>query len=381
MDKSIDKRLKGNQEKTLIPLSGGLDSRWMVARAHELGVNPISSFTMGSPESEDRKYAHLVAESLNINQKFFDINAEAIWDDAKQYSYVSDAMSMIYGPIQNFQPYRSYKSKKHTIIAPQMCDAIFGSTLFKKKPKTLITKSHWDNESENILENIFSIIDTYSLKRIFQQEFYKKINNQYLEASRKYIEKDKMPIYCYFKLLMNEHGRRGTLGGNIVNNLFFETRMPSYDNDLMEFAFRVPIHLKQNQLLYRYTFSRKYRNLATIQRQGTNLPINVSNLRLDLKQLENKIINRAKKTKLNSQIMKIGRWNKPSYIQYANWFRKELRMNAESMILNNKTLERGIFNENGIKAILYEHLNGQADHFRLIWQIINLEYFYRNFID
>jgi hypothetical protein len=268
-----------------------------------------------------------------------------------------------------------------TIIAPQMCDAIFGSTLFKKRPQILINKKKWDQQSEDILTGMFNLVDINFLKLVFQPEFFKRIEDLYLNVPRRYIEKDKRQIYCYFKLLMNEHGRRGTLGGNLINNLFFNTRMPSYETKLMEFAFNVPVTLKENQYLYRYTFSRNYPQLARIPRQGTNLPINVSNLRLAFKQIENRIINRAKKTKLNDLILNVNRWNRPTYIQYAEWFRNELMEKSQSLILDKKTLSRGIYIEEGLRRILNAHFSGQNDHFRLIWQIINLEYFYRNFID
>jgi asparagine synthase (glutamine-hydrolysing) len=381
LETSVKQQTLGQKDKFLIPLSGGLDSRWMVSLVHDFGIAPISSFTMGSEETEDRKYAAIVAQKLKIDQTYFEIEVTPIWEDSRHYSYISDAMSMIYGPIQNFQPYRHYQGKKNYVITPQMCDAIFGSTLFKKRLKNLTKKKTWDIESERIFIELFSLFDSHYLKLIFNPDIFESIAIKYRDIPFRYIEKDKKPIFCYFKLLLNEHGRRGTLGGNIVNNLFFQTRMPSYDNNLVDFAFNLPIYLKQNQYLYRHAFNRKYKKLASIPRQGTNLPINVSNIRLNLKQFENKVINRAKKTPLNNYVKKFNRWNKPSYIRYSDWFKNELRFQTESLILDKQTIGRGIFIEDGLKKVLNEHFTSKVDHHRLIWQIINLELFFRNFID
>jgi asparagine synthase (glutamine-hydrolysing) len=378
---AVERQTVDKNQKILIPLSGGLDSRWVIALAKDLGVDPLITFTMGSEKSEDQVYARMVAKHLNTDHTAFDIQPEILWSDAKHFSYLSDAMSIIHGPIQNFQPYRHFFKKSQYVIAAQMCDALFGSTLFKRRIRSLMLKKNWDDHAKRIFLEIFMLTTNLEVESILHPKVYDNISDSYLEIPKHYIEKDKKPIFCYFKLLLNEHVRRGTLGGNVVNNLFFETRMPSYDNDLIEFAFNLPIQLKINQFLYRYSFSQRYPALAKIPREGTRLPINVSNFHLNQKQLENRVINRAKKTKLKKYIERLDRWNKPSYVSYAEWFNNELRSQVETFILDKRTLGRGIFIEEGIKKILNEHFSVKADHHRLIWQIINLELFYRNFID
>ena len=80
-------------------------------------------------------------------------------------------------------------------------------------------------------------------------------------------------------------------------------------------------------------------------------------------------------------VKKINRWNKPSYTNYKGWFQFDLKSQMESIVLDRKTLSRGFFNKKGIQNLLYEHYHTEKNHARLIWQIINLEYFFRNFID
>jgi asparagine synthase (glutamine-hydrolysing) len=378
---AVERQTNDKNQKILIPLSGGLDSRWVISLANDLGVDPLIAFTMGSEKSEDQIYARMVASHLHADHTAFDFRPEMIWPDAKHFSYLSDAMSIIYGPLQNFQPCRHFFKNSHYVIAAQMCDALFGSTLFKRRIKSLMLKNKWDEHAEKNFLEIFLLATNHDVKSILQPQVFDTISDSYLEIPKQYIENDKRPIFCYFKLLLNEHVRRGTLGGNVVNNLFFETRMPSYDNDLIEFAFNLPIQLKINQFLYRYSFSQRYPALAKIPREGTGLPINASNLHINQKQFENRVINRAKKTKLKKYIDRFERWNKPSYVSYAEWFKNELKASIERFILDKKTFERGLFMEDGVKKILNEHFSAKKDHNRLIWQIINLELFYRNFID
>lgn len=379
--RATKRQLKNDRENILLSLSGGLDSRFVAALVDKAGVNNIASFTMGEMQSEDAVYAKIVAEKLGIDHKIFPILPEDIWKDAEYFSYVSDGMSMISGPIQNFEPLRNYQNKSQVTLSSQMCDAFLGSTLSRTKLQKVVRKDRLDKESENIIKNIFKIFIPAQVKQIFTPEFYGKIDINSSAVPGKYISENFHPLHCYFNLLINEHGRRGTLGGNIVNNLFFETRMPSYDNDLIDFSYRLPIELKQNQYAYKESFIRMFPELAKIKREGTNLPIDVSKSRLQLKILERKIIGRLKTTPVNKIIKNISRWNKPSYVSYDKWFRQELKQKTEDLLFDSKTLSRGVFSEEGLRNLLNEHYHTEKNNSALIWQIINLEYFFRNFID
>ena len=378
---AMSRQVTGNKDEILFPLSGGLDSRWVISLADKSNIiKPLTSFTMGEDNSEDIIYAKMIASKLGLEHFTYKISPLDIWRDAKKFSYISDAMSLIYGPTQIYEPLKSlFHNYKITLIS-QMCDAVFGSTLHRRRLKTIMKKKKFDNESENIMINIFSIYQN-KLERIFQRSFLEKIKNNYRHVPEKYIDKNRKPIHAYFNLLMNEHGRRGTLCGNIVTNLFYETRMPSYDNELMNFAYKLPLELRKNQFVYRFAFSKMFPELASIPRESNSLPINTSDFRLNMKILENNIIIKLKSTPMNKILQNISKWNKSNYVNYKEWFNNELRQNIENIILDKKTFSRGIYNENGVRNLLFEHYSTRNDHSKLIWQIINLEYFFRNFID
>jgi len=202
-----------------------------------------------------------------------------------------------------------------------------------------------------------------------------------LSVPLKYIQSKMHPLHTYFLLLMNEHGRRGTLSGNIMNNLFLETRMPSYDYDLMDLAFRLPIELRKNQFIYRRAFSQTFPQLAKIPRQGYNLPINVSNTQYQLRAIENRIIGRLKFTPLNSIIQKFQRWNRPNYINYKKWFCHDLKKDIEDLIFDPITASHAMFNMVALRKLVDEHFYTKQDNSGLIWQVINLEYFLRDNFD
>lgn len=377
---AVKRQVQKNSEDILFSLSGGMDSRYVIALADQLGVRPITAFTMGEENSEDVLYAKLVAQHLNIDHQCFKISPFSIWKHAALFSYIADGMSMIYGPIQNIDPMAAYPSKKITLTS-QMCDALMGSTLYRKRIKKLLQKDLFDTEATSILQTIFTINSTANIQKTFITTFFKHISGYQHSIPDDYLDKQYHPVFSYFKLLMNEHGRRGTLGGNLIYNYFFETRMPSYDYDVIDFAFHLPVELKKQQYVYRQSFIRMFPELAKFPRQGTGFPIDVSNFRLNMKSLERRIIGRLKHTPASKIVQKFSRWNRPSYIHYKKWFSNELKNSLEELLFDSKTQSREIFDKEGITSILYEHYYTEKDHSWLIWQIVNLEYFFRNFID
>lgn len=374
--KSVERQTRKNRKDILISLSGGLDSRFVIAAAAKNEVDPLTVYTMGEQASEDVIYSGQVVKILGADQTIFKIQPENIWKDADYFSKISDSMSMIYGPIQGMTPLRHFNGKSQIKLTAQMCDAVFGNTLQRTRMQALMGKKVHDDESRNIITGIFNLLTEFQIKQVFTDEFYRKLENENIPGQ--YIEKYKLPMHSYFNLLMNEHGRRGTLGGNLIYNLMYETRMPSYDYDLMDLAYSLPIELRKNQFIYRRAFSGLFPELAEIPREGVGYPINISETKLKIKYLENKIIGRLKKTPASKFVNQFSRWNKPSYVSYAFWFRNELRTSLENFIKTEVPKYSEVFDVNGVNKIFEDHITQKADNTKLLWQTINLFYFLRN---
>jgi asparagine synthase (glutamine-hydrolysing) len=381
MIQSVKRQTHNETDRLLFPLSGGLDSRWILGVSNYLRINPLVTYTMGEKTSEDIIYATKVAEKLNTEHYTFTIDPTEIWKNAEKFSWISDGMSMIYGPIQSFTPVMFFKDKRNVIVASQMCDAIFGSTLARKRIKNLAGEKKLNMKSGSFLINIFNLFSDEILRRIFCKDYFNKIKDLYQETPSRYLSDNEAPIHIYYKLLMNEHGRRGTLGGNLVTNLFYRTRMPSYDYDLIEFAFNLPLGLRIDQYIYRRAFWEIFPELSKIPREGNNLPITAGKLKLRLMEYSNMIVKKLRNTPMEMILCRIPQLNRPAYVMYDKWFRKELKNRVEQFIFSKRLIERKIFKTDGLEDLFFEHFTGKFNHSHLIWQIINLEYFYRNYID
>lgn len=375
------KRQSSNADNLLIPLSGGLDSRYVAALYHQIGQRNVQTYTMGPEESEDQRYASQVAAQLGFQHFKLKIVPEKTWDVAGTFSYIADGMSSINTTLQNFQPFEHFAGKKQIISASQMCDALFGSTLARKRIRILKQNTEPRHITNELIINIFRLFDQNQIKQLFHPDAYKKIEGLYRIEPEKYCSDDRHPLYNYFLLLLTEHGRRGTFGGNVGANLFFEMRMPSYDNDVFNFGWDLPVIYKEHQYLYRMTFSRLFPELAKIKRQGYSLKINASNSRYELKLAESKIATLALNSPLRHVVKYYRPWIKPSYTNYNHWFQHELKDTLISFLMKDDLKCQALLNINYIKTLVSEHVEGKRDHAALLWQIINLEHIFRNFIE
>jgi asparagine synthase (glutamine-hydrolysing) len=73
---------------------------------------------------------------------------------------------------------------------------------------------------------------------------------------------------------------------------------------------------------------------------------------------------------------KVG-FNAPS----GDWFRNLIRDQIYSLINSKVFSERGIYDVDAVKQMFAEHLTGDVNHQMVLWQIINLELWFRKFFD
>jgi asparagine synthase (glutamine-hydrolysing) len=371
-----------DNKKIFIALSGGLDSRFLAAIATKYLPENYITYTFGNPKNDDILFAREVAKILKTNHHEIMISAVEVWRFAEKFSYLADGMSMIDGPIQGIQAINNFKNNLEVLLAPQMADTMWGSTLNKNAVRKLLSVKKVQNHSLHLFNNIFNKIDIRYLNNLFTPDFLKMINPGYtLYDNYTELGLMKHPIYLYQMLLYYEYGRRCTFAGNLMNSYFFDFRIPSYDNELMEYSANLPLVLKNDQLLYIKTFTKYFPELAKIKRENTRLPISTPSMFLRLRYLELKIINRLLKTTLAPKIKTIERYNPHKYINYKQWFRSELNPFLKEILFDPKTMNRPFYKKNSIDILFTKQMNTEYDYSKLIWQIINLEYFLRTYMD
>lgn len=122
-----------------------------------------------------------------------------------------------------------------------------------------------------------------------------------------------------------------------------EVRPPLMEHRLVEFASRIPTHLKLNGAKLKYILRRVasryiHPSLITRKKQGFGFPL-------------------------------------------AYWMRDELREFLRQVVRESRFIENEIFNHDYVHNMIEEHIRGKRDHNFRIWIFMNLEIWYRIFIE
>jgi asparagine synthase (glutamine-hydrolysing) len=68
-------------------------------------------------------------------------------------------------------------------------------------------------------------------------------------------------------------------------------------------------------------------------------------------------------------------------VPVGKWFRGEMKDFVRDVLLDNRSLDRGIIRREAIEKYVSEHTSGERDHSYQIWSLLMLELWFREFID
>lgn len=138
-----------------------------------------------------------------------------------------------------------------------------------------------------------------------------------------------------------------------------ETRVPFLDNDLVDFALKIPNHLKINNFSSNVNENDLLNKAVIRNTQGKYI------LKKTLKKyLDDQILNNKKQG-----------FSSPD----ASWFRGESIEYVKSALKHSRLIKNGILNSSFIHAHIDEHLQGNFNHRLFVWSFLNLENFYSKY--
>jgi asparagine synthase (glutamine-hydrolysing) len=64
-----------------------------------------------------------------------------------------------------------------------------------------------------------------------------------------------------------------------------------------------------------------------------------------------------------------------------HWMRSEMKKDVTSLLLEQRTLQRGYFRRSAVERLLREHAGGHRDYSAIIWQLLVFELWHRNYLE
>lgn len=144
-----------------------------------------------------------------------------------------------------------------------------------------------------------------------------------------------------------------------------ETRVPFLDNDLVDFAMRVPVRLKLG-------------NLAEVVRLNENEPGYKTAKYFDKTQDGKLLLRKAMNTYIPDSVtrkVKQG-FSAPD----ASWFKGESIEYVRRLLFNNRARAYEFLDRETVQALVSEHLEGKENRRLLIWSLLNFERWSHSFL-
>jgi len=135
-----------------------------------------------------------------------------------------------------------------------------------------------------------------------------------------------------------------------------ESRVPYLDNDLVDFAMKIPASLKLGKI---------HEVFKAIQNQEDLNPFLQKNKDGKL------IFRKAMQNHLPQEI--INKTKQGFSAPDASWFKGESIAYIQNLFLKNDAKIYGFLDKNTVQEKIKEHLNGQHNHRLIIWSLLSLE--------
>jgi asparagine synthase (glutamine-hydrolysing) len=257
-----------------ILLSGGLDSRMLLAYLIEKGSQPLHSFTWGIPGCDDARFARELAKKAGSPHHFFELKPDWLLDKAEQAVRVTDGM----GNLVNLHAFATLDAEADlakVIYKGFLGDAMFGFGIRHQfwahydEPTRL--RAHYQVHTDQ------GVI-TFNEKEqndYFTDGFKHQVGNSVFDAYIAGMDDSRSEILANQRLYFDYRQRvpRMTIKGVEVVRTQAMVRLPFADNDLVEFSIKVPPGLLYERRLMKDAFIREFPKLAQVPVTDTGLPL------------------------------------------------------------------------------------------------------------
>lgn len=355
------RRIPDDHPRCLL-LTGGLDSRLlagMLARTNHTR-QPLLSNTIGHNRALDQLYAAQLAAELGFDHSVLPINPRYVADYAEKTAVRTEGSmnsfaSWIFGEDEYLRQH-----KMRYLITGVGAEGISGRHMLAE---------HNDPDPENAVQYLLGKHwQAGKAAGLFKQPIAADLHQAALDSYRRSMQcaPSDDPISRYDYVHFRQHRRHPT--GNLLHDHALAIE-PFHDNDLMDFALRIPPALRTR--FYKAAIARAFPNLARIATTGSSQPL-IGNLRLPalpgiglVKRAERAIARRLQRL---DRSLPVGD-NPTNTVYYNHWLRTESR-GFVTQLLSEASCYDDLFEVKKVRRLLDDHMSGRKNEYRLICAMV-----------
>jgi asparagine synthase (glutamine-hydrolysing) len=145
--------------------------------------------------------------------------------------------------------------------------------------------------------------------------------------------------------------------------------LPYLDNELIDELFAAPPELKLHDTIQTHILRRHRPDFLKIVNVNTGTVVGAGTIRKSLARFRTRVFS------------KLGVSGYQPYERLGLWLRRELRPLVERVLLDERCLDRGVFDPHTARAVVKNHLSGRRNHTFLVLAMMIFEVSQREFVD
>jgi len=375
--KAVDIRMRDDLRYG-IALSGGLDSRSIVAAVDKDKRRDVVAFTFGIKGCDEIEIAQVVSRKAGIRHILVEIDPdEVIAPYCEDVVHLTDGMDTI---LVMFLPFVHGKMKHYADV---VFDGANGDVILGGRELRQIAAFR-ARSSQELARVIHArrVFPDHMLARLFADDYYARIKDVPMRSVEDYLGKlSGHPANRLSYFIIQNYARRFNNMGGVVERTWVESATPTYDNNFIDIVVKIPPELRAYHRIYRKFLMKLAPELAAITYNRTMVRADAPLIAWRLGEVYQYGKERIKKEIWRLTRGKIYLPNKRNCVNLDEWLRlnEKWRGFVRGLLLDEKACSRGYFNREYIGMMIQEHESGKVDHSQRLAYLVTFELFLRMF--
>ena len=370
-------RLLGNavearlDEATAVALSGGLDSRSIVAALLTLRRAP-TAVSYGAPGSEDLRLATEVAARAGLRHLPLPFEAGYLAHGAAEVVWLGE------GQVRCFHAHQLSLQRLRELGLRSVLIGYAGDVVFRASPATPPPEAGPLPDAYHRV--LASFVSDELLDTVLTPEFARALRGLARDSlAERLAEEDADRATSVRQFFWNQVYGRKVLPGALLLSDDVTPRDPHADAALIEFCRRMPERLRRGGMLQRAYLSR-FPELAEVRNPKDGVPPSLTGRRRELGLLGARVRGQARNV-LERRIGVTALASHRGIGDYSTDLRAAGGRPLLELLLEPRTLARGQLREDGVRDLVEDVLGGRRRQTRALGTLLTLELFQRQFID
>jgi asparagine synthase (glutamine-hydrolysing) len=358
-------------------LSGGVDSSAVVALMHEMGIRDIRTFTVAydfGPQYDETRYARQIAEKFGTRHREVFVQPREFQEFIPSLVWHMDEPVTESAAISLYFVAKLAREDVVVVLSGEGSDEVFGGYPIYKYMQVLERYRRVPAPlRKNLINPALNLLGGKWKKYTFLAE--QPLRDRYLGCSF-YETPIKDELYRpEVRNLFNGHGMP-----HLVHQWYDKTE--GQDPLLRMMYLDVKSWLVDDLLIK----ADKMTMASSVELRVPFLDHRVVELgarippKYRIKGWTTKhILKKAMEPYLPAEILHRGKMGFPTPL--ARMFQGELRPYVAQVLESDRFLDRGYFRPEVVRRLVHEHSEGEADHHRVLWQLLVLEEWHRQLVD